>query len=95
MSFGQSAGSTNFTEFDWRPGLHDLLDPPAGYNSNGELAMMNLDLRRDLRTGRVYLHNLDLVKILAVPPFDPIARKPSWDFNFGVKTADELAPKDP
>ena len=95
MSFGQSAGSTNFTEFDWRPGLHDLLDPPEGYNSNGELAMMNLDLRRDLRTGRAYLHNLDLVKILAVPPFDPIARKPSWDFNFGVKTADELAPKDP
>jgi hypothetical protein len=95
LSMGQSAGSSDFTEFDWRPGLHDLLDPPAGYNPDGELAMMNLDVRRDLKTGHVYLHNLDLVKILALPPFDTIARKPSWNFSFGLKTADELAPKDP
>jgi hypothetical protein len=95
ISLGQSAGSTNFTEFNWRPGLHDLLDPPLGYNPDSELAMMNLDMRRDLRTGRVYLHDLDLVKILSIPPFDPLAKKLAWDLDWGIKTADELAPKDP
>ncbi len=95
ISVGQSAGSTGFTELDWRPGLHDLLDPPQGYLPDSELAMVNLDMRRDLKTGRVYLHNLDLVHILSLSPQEPLIHKPSWNFSFGLKTADELAPKDP
>ncbi len=95
ISVGQSAGSTDFTEFNWRPGLHDLLDSPKGYLPNSELAMVNLDMRRDLKTGRAYLHNLDLVHILSLSPQEPLIHKPSWNFSFGLKTADELAPKDP
>ena len=52
-------------------------------------------MRRDLRTGRAYLHDLDIVKILSLPTMDSLVKKPSWDFSFGLKTADELAPKDP
>lgn len=79
-----------FLEAAWRPGLHDLIDPPDGYAADSELAMAEARLRHDFKEHETYLREFNIVRVLSLSPLDPWMRKPSWTVGFGWRTADEF-----
>ncbi len=79
-----------FEDLSLRPALHDPLDPPKGYTPASALEMLGLNLRRDDRSGRVYVNSLGFVRILSLAPLDAWIKKPSWEVDAGLRQAEDL-----
>ena len=80
----------SFEEFSWRGTLHDLPASGDGYIPDSQLEMLNVRLRFNNNGRQPYIERLDLVDIIALAPWDPWVRKPSWMFSTGVDQAKEL-----
>lgn len=93
---GLGAGSTGegpFQELTLRFALHDTLDPPRGYAPHSALEMAGpIRARRDSRSGALWLHELPLLRVASLAPWDPWIREPSWSVELGLATAEELRP---
>ena len=89
LGFGANR-SFSFEEFSWRATLHDLPASGEGYTPDSQLEGLNTRLRVDNVSRRPYLERLDVVDIVALSPWDPWVRKPSWRFSTGVDQAKEL-----
>jgi hypothetical protein len=80
----------SFEELSWRRALHDLPSSDDGYTPDSQLQALNTRLRFDNQHRQLYIERLDVVDILALAPWDPWVRKPSWRFSTGVDQAKEL-----
>jgi hypothetical protein len=89
LGFGANR-SFSFEELSWRGALHDLPAAAAGYAPDSQLEMGSARLRFDNAGRRPYIERLDLVDVVALTPWDPWVRKPSWKFSTGVDQAKEL-----
>ncbi len=78
-----------FAELSWRPGLHDMLDRPAGFVPDNSIWGLGAAARYDGAAKRFYLRDLTLVDILSLTPWDAWTRKPSWAVQTGLDTAFE------
>ncbi len=89
LGFGINRTSS-FEELSWRGALHDLPAADDGYAPDSQLEMLDVRLRFDNSSRQPYIERLDLVDIIALTPWDPWLRKPSWEFSTGVDQAKEL-----
>lgn len=78
-----------FGELGWRPGYHELLDPPAGYVPGSGIEAFSWRLRYDGGQRRLYVPDARLIEIMSVAPFDRWLKTPSWGVGTGVETAYE------
>ncbi len=84
-------GAVGVLTVGYRPALHDLLDPPAGFVPDSELEMFAMRLAIDpgaagdgpRRVDSVTLDRLDLVRVTSISPRREWIRKPSWRLRAG------------
>lgn len=69
-----------FSEFRYRPALHDLLQPSDGYEPGSELSMGDTRFRAEKR---FFLERFDLIRIRSVSPRDSWVPKVAWNFLLG------------
>jgi hypothetical protein len=69
----------------YRPAYHDLLDPPAGYDSGAQVAFANGELLWDAQDERLSVGRLDLVDIISLSPRDTLFQPISWRVGFGAR----------
>lgn len=81
----------DFLEAAWRPALHEIDDPSAGYVARSQLEFFDLRARHLLRRNRFYLHEANLVDIKSMPAWDSWVRKPAWTLRTGWATALETS----
>lgn len=92
--FGSNDNS-RFEEFVWRFGLHDQLDPPRGFPPNGNIEIVGpITVRFDNQAGEAWVHDLTLIDIFSLSPWDSWTRPFSWNMRTGIEVAEELD-KDP
>ncbi len=89
LSYGFSNRS-QFEEVSIRPAAHDQDEPSEGYLAGSKLEMFHLKLRYDNRQKIAYLKQLLMVDLVSLTPWDRWVRAPSWKFNFGLTTANDL-----
>jgi hypothetical protein len=75
----------HFFELDFRPVLHDLMDPPGGYIHGAQLEFLNMAVKYWERKNRLTLERLDFVNIMSVPTRNLFIKPFSWKANAGLK----------
>jgi hypothetical protein len=74
--------------FEFRPAIHDELDPDAGYLPHSELVIGRTSIEYFSAQGgnqqNVRLQELTLAEVGTIAPWDPFHRTPSWKIGFGV-----------
>jgi len=84
-SFGLGRrGDNSFSEIEWRPAYHDLLDSPGGYVQGAELRFFDLAFRQ-FESDEVKLERLMPISIISLSPRDRFFQPKSWRINFGVQ----------
>lgn len=84
MFGGYSDRSGPLTTYSFRFALRDLADPPPGYPELSQYEFGAVKLRGTLRTGRVSVEELTLVRIMSLTPMDRFDRAPSWSVRLGA-----------
>ena len=82
VAFGRQENE-NFTSIQFRPGYHDLLDPPAGYPVGAQIKFLELSLRH-YETGTTKLDDLTLLNITSLTPRDIFFKPLSWRVDVGL-----------
>ncbi len=81
---GGNRDGDGYLSLFWRPGYHDLLDPPAGYQHGAHISFFDAALRYDLARDRLELKYLTLVDIESLAPRDRYFRPWSWHVGGGL-----------
>jgi len=76
----------SYLELRLRPAYHDLLDPVGGYQEGAAIRFLDTALRVFPESGRVRLHELVLLEMVSLVPFDPFFRHPSYALDTGLRT---------
>jgi hypothetical protein len=77
--------SAFFIEAGFRPVLHDLLDPGAGYVNGAQVNFLSTALRYYPEQGVLKLQALDLINIVSLASRDRIIQPVSWLAKVGVE----------
>lgn len=85
VSGGTWAGAP-FVEVDYRTAYHDLLDPLAGYDPDGQLQVFALAARAYPSEGRLELTKATVLDILSLAPWDGFFHEHSWKVRFGYRS---------
>jgi hypothetical protein len=72
-----------FTELEWRPAYHDLMDPDEGYVDGAQINFFDLRGRYYARDGSLKLQSLRLLDILSLAPRDLFFQPVSWKVTAG------------
>lgn len=83
LGYGQQ-DQRSFTEFGFRPALHDLLDPENGYTRGAQLEFGDVTVRA-YASGQMELERLDVINITSLSPRDDLSRPKSWRVRWGVE----------
>ncbi len=84
-SFGAVKRGNGFGAIHYRGALHDLLDPPEGYEPHSAVAMGDFVARWQNR--RFIVENADLLKIESIAPTDTWVSHVAWNFLVGFDQA--------
>jgi hypothetical protein len=76
----------SFFEVRFRPALHDLLDPEGGYTRGAQIQFLDTAVRVFPETGKVRLHELVVLDMLSLVPWDAFFRPISFTFDMGLRT---------
>ena len=79
---GQRAGAA-FVELSARAGVHDLLEPDAGYTPDAQIELFSIAVRRYEDNGRLALDRLILLDITSLPPVNILTPRPAWRVHVG------------
>ncbi|GAB3477402.1 Lnb N-terminal periplasmic domain-containing protein [Marinomonas epiphytica] len=79
LSLGENDHKT-FTELEYRPSYHDILDLPGGYLEGAELSMFSskFGFKKD---ETVKLNELAFINIRSLAPANPLITPKSWQVN--------------
>ena len=89
MRAGAGAGWRHgefFSEVNFRPAFHDLLDPETGYTPDAQIEALGVALRHYPRRGHTRLERFTLLNILSISPVNSLFKSPSWKINTGLET---------
>ena len=76
-----------FTEFQWRPAYHDLMDPDAGYVEGAQINFFDLRARYYPEDDSLRFQSLRLLDILSLAPRDRFFLPVSWKVTTGIDRA--------
>ena len=88
----QNADTRIYTDYDWRPTLHDLNSPSKGYSSDLQIKLLEFKFRKygDVKSsdGRdrqesAFIKTVNLFEVLSTPPIGPVLKPISWTANIG------------
>ncbi|MFV2061294.1 MAG: DUF4105 domain-containing protein [Gammaproteobacteria bacterium] len=79
FAVGQN-NSQNFLELNWRPALHDLLDPTGTYSPGVSINYLDTTLRFDNEHGLIQIKKLHFIRLYSLLP-GTVINKP-WSFKF-------------
>ncbi|MEQ8353089.1 MAG: DUF4105 domain-containing protein [Leptospiraceae bacterium] len=85
VSGGQSSLGS-FSEFRFRPALHDLHDRARGYSPYGELEFFTLRLRAYSEESRIELEDFVLMNMMSMDPVTTGLWPLSWEVKMGVRS---------
>lgn len=68
-----------------RPAYHDVLDPPGGYTSGGQINFLDLGLRLDPGRGQIKIEDLTLIDIVSLSPRSDLFKPVSWQVATGFR----------
>ena len=91
-SFGLAQGSGSkqktevFTEFSFKPAVHDLLNRDTGFNPNSQTDYLRFKFRYYYAQKRMDLDELMLVGMMTLIPQTQIDKGLSWGVHFGLTT---------
>lgn len=88
MSIGSFDGET-YSEIEYRPAYHDLLDPAAGYMPYSQLEMFSFKLNLD-KNSQLSFEQLKLIGIRSLSPSTGLFTSNSWQVDFGWKRFSKL-----
>ncbi|MHB1951186.1 MAG: Lnb N-terminal periplasmic domain-containing protein [Acidiferrobacteraceae bacterium] len=94
LGVGVRAGR-GYQELAWRPAYHALLDPGGGYTPGAQIDFMDVRLRRDDATHRLFLERLRLVDIISLATRDRFFHPWSWRVNTGLSRREVAPGNDP
>ncbi len=87
IGLGVYSSGTFFLQYDFRPALHDLGDPPAGYPETFHLEFLPARVRFDLGDdNRLGLERFSLVNVWSLNPVTRFEHDASWHFSAGATT---------
>lgn len=70
-------------ELQFRLALHDLADPPRGYPESAQIEFLPLRLRYFVEEPRLWLEELELVRVTSVVPWTRFEKPLSWTVSVG------------
>lgn len=76
-----------FTELEWRPAYHDLMDPDEGYVEGAQINFFDVRGRYYPDDGSLKLQSLRLLDILSLAPRDLFFKPVSWKVTTGFDRA--------
>jgi hypothetical protein len=82
LGWGARDGSP-FVQVGYRTAYHDLLDPDPGYDPLGQLQVLSGDVRFFPEQGRAELHDLTVLDIFSLAPWEGVFRERSWKVHAG------------
>lgn len=77
----------HFTDIEWRPAYHDMLDNSKGFVSNSSLDFMRIKLRYTPEIKKTQLQQVDLLDIMSLEPRDDFFHSTSWYAKVGWERA--------
>lgn len=81
------AGVENFkefyTEYGFKLGFHDLDDIDSGFIPNSQLTVLNVNLRWNMDTGRVFVKDAEFFTYGSYVPLTKMMQSISWKIEFG------------
>ncbi len=75
-----------YVEARFRPALHDWTDAIGGYTPGAQIQLFDLAFRYLPHDRKLRLHELVLLDLGSLVPWDPIFRKVSYAFDTGLRT---------
>lgn len=85
FGFAYSKLMGTFGRIGWRPLLHDLSSPSAGYPQNLEITALDTNFRVKPAQRNVSFESLNLLKIFSLAPWNAISHPFSWHFSSGIE----------
>lgn len=82
---GEHIDDRHYTDLDWRPAYHDVLDSSQGFTSYSGLQFLRTTVRYDEEKQRLKLHELSVFDIFSAEPRNRIFRNTSWHVQFNYR----------
>jgi hypothetical protein len=87
LGVGVDSRERSFAQAEWRPTLHQVESPSAGYSPYLQIEIMNFRWRsvvdEEGRTSPLELEQIRLFDALSLAPLSALVRSPSWRFAVG------------
>jgi len=90
ISRGYDQLLSNFTDFDFRFSLHDLLDPRAGYPEGAQIEFWNFRIRTYDASNTAELERFDFFKMATIMPSNEFQKTMAWTANLYAGRIDDF-----
>ena len=79
--------STNpIFDFYWRPAMHDLMADRTGFPVGLEIDFWDVHIRYLPTENIAYFESFSLLRILSLPPLEPIVKSFAWELQLGARS---------
>ncbi len=85
VGFGYNDLKKSFTQIDFRPAYHDLLDADSGFLAGAQINVLDLSLRHFSDKNDLELNHLNVVDIKSYSPTGKLIKPISWQLKVGVE----------
>ena len=89
VGFGYDNIRKNFTQIDFRPAYHDLLDADSGFLRGAQINVLDLSLRHFSDKNNLKLNHLNIVDIKSYSPIDNLPQPIFWPISWQLKVGIE------
>lgn len=84
-SYNYSTSAKNTFNIEFRPVLHDIYSPEAGYSSEAQIEFAKTIVSYEEKSNSVYLNEFSLLNIISLPSISPPLYPLAWGVQAAIK----------